>query len=397
MFMTLFFDVKPCHATIENEVSPVRRASRERPLLERLAGLASSSLHSPMSEWLTSHDLVHLVGSLLMRHDIFVSDGKDLVEALRLQLGLSRRVDAARHFVKNNKPEIDEVLGDLDLFQVITHLGLSKKYLIVMMHPLRELLEDYTDKRARFPFYDYLPPGLRREYLRYFTPVSNFQVFPGVDGILAYLPRCYSNYSNINGEDQYVYGDLIVLDGIGDTSSRIVNVKDGRSADLNNKFTDISFFMDTREVLVSDESGVYKWNDTRFVPCNYQGYAWNASSIWHGYPSRSGETAVLNQVAYMIISNMDDILGDWMEELEVLRALVDLTPQQVALLQYFDHADKQEISKLLGILPLLGMNMTILTAAPEFYNSIDVYSYTAMSLKEIIKDGKVTGRLSQVL
>ena len=99
----------------------------------------------------------------------------------------------------------------------------------------------------------------------------------------------------------------------------------------------------------------------------------------------------------MIISNMDDILGDWMEELEVLRALVDLTHQQVALLQYFDHADKQEISKLLGILPLLGMNMTILTAAPEFYNSIDVYSYTAMSLKEIIKDGKVTGRLSQVL
>jgi hypothetical protein len=106
---------------------------------------------------------------------------------------------------------------------------------------LRELLVEYTTNRERFPFYDVLPPGLRRQYLDYFTPVawSDFQVIPGVPvgsddlGVIARIPNSVGVYSCFHSDERTRISDtFFILDGVNGHRTRVVDLTTGRSADL---------------------------------------------------------------------------------------------------------------------------------------------------------------------
>ena len=391
-------------AAVDKRARVIKEPLRQASALSKLEGVASSFLVNPTSASVLGADASKLYGPLLMRTDLFVAEGVDLVEKLRLQLGVKERVDAIRHFFKYNQPEIAEVTNSHDMFQFIAGLGKHKTALLTVMAPLRDLLDEYIVNRARYPIYDYLPTGLRDEYLKYFTPVDkdDFPVRVGTPGVLAFLPRCGEMYEELFGADQPLLGNLIVLKGIGNYPSRIVNLIDGTSTDLNREFDGIVFVVETREVITRRRNGgpherwVGRSRQVSQNPHPVEGLT------WHGYFSRHGETAVLSKPEYFNLLDMDDVLSEMDEDIEELMEKGDLTPQQEALVKYWGHLERGEVAECSATLPDLGMDMTFIKPADvelldsTAYARIEgILDYMKESVSEIIADGSVSGRIYQ--
>ena len=153
---------------------------------------------------------------LMIRTDLFNSPlGVDIVEALRLQLGLQSRNDAIKHFLKFNKPEVKAAMRDMHrsmneakmiLFAVRSNLDDMR----IFINPLRHSVSAYLEcKRNRPCLCDSLPSGVR--YTEYYDLVfeqldaTNYPVITGdVPGIVAELPsetfegsnRSFCGYKN---------------------------------------------------------------------------------------------------------------------------------------------------------------------------------------------------------
>ena len=410
-----------------------------QPAYEHLSGLSTPSSPSPISGWLNRPDFLSKYcrpGKLLMRTDLFIVEGEELIEKLRRQLGVQSREEAVRHFLDNNKPEIiaivDPHIARLfpgssllfpDLYHVIKVASMSQKDLYEpIIPPLRDLLAEYTENRARFPFYDYLPTVIRRDYLEHFTPVpwEQFPVRPGApgSGVVAYLPRSSDEYqysdsyddkpvneSDDAGEsesddgeesgdgDLYCGSVIITLHGIGGHRNRIVNLKDGRSADYIGRFDDIMVDDNDREVLFHDHSESWKSDSAHGGLLKYSGKKeyrdWLKDPYSYGYLKHDGDYILIEERYKDLMVRLDLGISEISDDITSLTSRGPNTPQQFELLGFINHKHSKEYEACIASIRRMGFN-------PEKMKPIYRDDIAAI-LKEIIEDGHMSGRLSGLL
>ena len=381
---------------------------------ERLASLSTAYEGGPLDGWLEPSDFIseyYRPCRLFMRTDLFIVDGEDLVEKLRVQLGVEKREQAVSHFFDMNKPEVKGIVAPhiatlfrRDLYHLLQGLSADKVLFVPVIEPLRDLLSEYVENRARFPFYDFLPQIMRKDYLHYFTPIpwEEFPVRPGApgSGVVAYIPKCSDRYEHCekyqpdsdddsSGSGMFdtdIDGDVvIVLQGKEDESTRedfptrLVNTRDGRSADYNFP-GNLIFDTEYRKVITSESSRdtTYDCDGFRHEWCRKR---WRPSS--YAFVADDSGLVIVNGTYPNVLTVSRAVISDFSADITALESRGDHTPQQAELLKYMNHMRRREYEQSLALVSNLGFDM----------EELDCYDYIAASIREIIEDGTISGRL----
>ena len=375
---------------------------------ERLAALSTGYKSGPLAGLLEPSDIIISeycsLYMLFMRTDLFIVKGEDLVEKLRLQLRVEERDDAVSHFFDMNGPEITTIVNTLfrrDLYQVLRVVSMPEKLLFVpVVKPLRDLLSEYVENRASFPFYDFLPQALRESYIRYFTPIPSekFPVRLGApgSGVVAYIPKCSDRYEDCekcqpDSDDEYSSDamgtlnlngrKLIALCGKEKYPTRVINMEDGRSADYNGPGS-LVFDTDHRKVIscIGSMETIYRENGSYRELCSKRMRPSSAAIV-----ARNGELVVLDREYTRVLRDSNEAIPRLTDPLAALEAKDARTGEQTDLLKYVNHMKRREYESCVALVSNLGFDM----------DAVYDDDYIKVSIQEIIEDGSISGRLSK--